>query len=200
MADTLSGPLLASYYDRRNPQRRVTAEGFLSGFAEPPTIPISPRITPTCSSTPTSRDSRESRYPRAHTVRERALARLSEILATPGDGDEVRSRHRGRAATALVGGLGDPEAAWRLLGRGEDPGSRTELIHDLFRFGVDPRLVIARLAVEADGSARRALVLALGSYPVSRIPGEERCRITKILLDEYRDAATPACIPRSTGW
>ena len=188
VAETLSGPLLASYYDRSNQQGRVMAEGFLLDFAE-----RSDNFHQPEDYADLLVDADDQGFEKilknfeSHAKRQRAVSRLWGILATPSDGDEARSRHRGRAATALIR-LGHPEAAWRLLGTGEDPGSRTDLIHDLFRFGVDPRLVIARLAVETDGSARRALVLALGGYPVGRIPGEERCRITKILLDEYRDA------------
>jgi formylglycine-generating enzyme required for sulfatase activity len=188
VAETLSGPLLAAYYDRRDPQRRAMAEGLLFDFAERPDNLHQPEDY-----VDLLVDADEQRFEQilqileAPSERGRAMARLSGILATPGDADQARSRHRGRAATALVR-LGQPEAAWRLLGRDGDPGSRTGLIHDLCRFGVDPRLVIARLAVEADAPARRALVLALGSYPVGQIPDEERRRLTGILLHDYRDA------------
>jgi formylglycine-generating enzyme required for sulfatase activity len=188
VGDSLRGPLLASYYDRRNPERRVTAEGFLLDFVERADDSGHPEHY-----VDLLIDADEQRFGRIlHVFEEhaewsrRAIARMEAILAGPGDGDETRSRHRGRAATALVR-LGHAEAAWRLLGKGGDPASRTHLIQNLSRFGVDPRSVIARLAVEADASARRALVLALGCYPIGRIPDEERRRLTRILLHEYRD-------------
>jgi len=199
VGDSLRGPLLASYYDRRNPERRVMAEGFLLDFAERLDNPHQAEEY-----VDLLIDADEQRFDQilqileVHAERGRAMARLSGILAAPGDGDEARSRHRGRAATALVR-LGHSEAAWRLLGRDGDPGSRSGMIHDLSRFGVDPRWVIARLAVEADTPARRALVLALGCYPVGRSPDEERRRLTRILLHEYRDAGD-AGLHSAIGW
>ena len=65
---------------------------------------------------------------------------------------------------------------WPLIRRGgeDDPGVRTELIHDLAAYGVPLRDVVDRLAFEKDVSARRALILSLGEYPLASVPEEIR--------------------------
>ena len=91
------------------------------------------------------------------------LARFNDALA-----------HRQRQiATALVR-LGRADRVWPLLKHSDDPSVRTELIHDLAKFGVRSGEVIARLKVEPEVSARRALVLALGEYPADKVPAGER--------------------------
>jgi len=103
---------------------------------------------------------------------------------------ETSVRRRGRIAAALIV-LGAPDRAWPLLARGRslDPGVRTELIHDLAAYGVDPRELAGRLSVEADAAARGALVLALGEYSTARVPEDVRLSVAERLLELYaRDA------------
>ena len=65
------------------------------------------------------------------------------------------------------------------------------MIHDLSEFGVAPDVVLARLEVEPDASARRALVLALGEYPVVQIPNGKRSALVAGLLVGYRCEVDP---------
>src|SRR5262249_48555489 len=58
--------------------------------------------------------------------------------------------------------LGQAESVWPLLRHAPDPRLRSELIDRLSQVGLDPDLFVRRLEVEADVSARRALVLTLG--------------------------------------
>ena len=102
--------------------------------------------------------------------RDRAIDLLAGKLDEPARFDDALARRQGQMATALVR-LGRADRVWPLLKHADDPGVRTELIHDLAKFGVDPREVIARLKVEPEVSARRALVLALGEYPADQSPG-----------------------------
>ncbi len=105
---------------------------------------------------------------------------------------EPDSRRRGRIAAALIV-LGSADRVWPLLGRGHslDPGVRTELIHNLAAYGVDPRHLADRLAVETDAAARRALVLAFGEYPAASVPQEVRRIVTERLLNVFARDADP---------
>jgi len=116
------------------------------------------------------------------------LAELNQQAPTT----EFSTRRRGRIAAALIV-LGCADRAWPLLARGRsvDPGVRTELIHNLAAYGVDPRDLAARLAVETDAGARRALVLALGEYPPAIVPNEVRRILAAQLLTLYARDADP---------
>ena len=121
---------------------------------------------------------------------DRAIDLLAGKLAKPARFDDALARRQGQIATALVR-LGRADRVWPLLKHADDPSVRTELIHDLAKFGVDPRVVIARLKVEPDVSARRALVLALGEYPADQIPAGDRQALASMLLAWYREDPDP---------
>jgi formylglycine-generating enzyme required for sulfatase activity len=106
------------------------------------------------------------------------LAKLEE----PGRFDEDSARRRGRIAAALIV-LDAPERAWPLLSRGPsvDAGVRAELIHDFAAYGVEPRVLAARLAIEPDDAARCAVVLALGEYAQADIPADVRQMVVERL-------------------
>jgi hypothetical protein len=122
--------------------------------------------------------------------RPRAIARLASKLEKPARFDDVLARRQGRVATALAA-LGAAERVWPLLKHGDDPSVRTELIHNLGRFGVDPDVVIARLRSEPEVSARRALILALGEFPKDRISVSEREALATLLRRWYQDDPDP---------
>ena len=61
-----------------------------------------------------------------------------------------------------------PAEVWALFRHSENPTVRSYLINSCSRLGVDALLLIARLRIERDTSARRALLLALGSYREQR--------------------------------
>ena len=84
----------------------------------------------------------------------KAVPVLLAKLDNPPLADEVWARRRGRIGACLIV-LGAADRAWTLLGSGlrDDPGARTEMIHDLAACGVAPRDMAARLSIETDPSA-----------------------------------------------
>jgi formylglycine-generating enzyme required for sulfatase activity len=94
-----------------------------------------------------------------------------------------------RSAAALLR-LGQGGKVWPLLRHTPDPRLRTYLIHSLAPLGVPPQAVIRRLGEEADVSARRALLLALGEYG-DQVPAAERRALLPRLLDWYQNHSDP---------
>jgi formylglycine-generating enzyme required for sulfatase activity len=121
-----------------------------------------------------------------------AAAELLKKLQGEGPFDEIAARRRGRIATALVV-LRAPDRAWPLLARNRsaDVAVRTEMIHDFAAYGVDPGVLAARLAVETDTAARRALVLALGEYAAAAIPEQARRLVVERLRALYAHDGDP---------
>jgi formylglycine-generating enzyme required for sulfatase activity/tRNA A-37 threonylcarbamoyl transferase component Bud32 len=109
----------------------------------------------------------------AEANRGRAIAYLAPKVEEPARYDDDLARRQGRWALALLR-LGRPEAAWRLFRQGDDPSVRTELIHELPRFGFDPALVVERLRVESSTPGRRALLLCLAEFPPRRLSESDR--------------------------
>jgi hypothetical protein len=121
-----------------------------------------------------------------------AVLEMSRELAQPapaGAPEEEKERRAHRQDNAAVfllqNGVGEP--VWPLLRHTRDPRVRSELVCTLNRRGVDPRPLVARLGVEADISARRALLLALAGYKLEAIPAELRSRLLEDLARSYRD-------------
>jgi serine/threonine protein kinase/formylglycine-generating enzyme required for sulfatase activity len=187
----LSDPLLAAYHDRGRPDERAVAESFLLDLAARegnPTQAVD--YANLIVDTDARRFEQILDILKSHCDRKRAIDRLSSIADGPADSNEMTARLRGRAGTTLLL-LGLGERVWPMLGPDRDPGACTELIHDLARFGVDPDLVIGRLEVEPNASARRVLILALGEYPVARIPGDKRLALIRRLVRDYRNEGNP---------
>jgi hypothetical protein len=183
---SLSGPLLRSYFDRGKPEARMVAEGFLLDFAARPENPTQPEdYADIITDADAPRFEQILEILESHADRRRAIDRLSSKLDASTNGNNAQARQQGRAATALVR-LGHADRVWRVLRTSANPGACTQFIHDLAAFGVDPHRLVARLAVESDVSARRALVLALGEYPVNRIPDGDRIALTDKLLHDFR--------------
>jgi len=78
---------------------------------------------------------------------------------------------------------GPDAAAWSRLRATDDNSIRSLLIRDIPRAGVDPEIVVQRLRVEADASARRALLLALGGYEQDRLAPPLRAALGPLLRD-----------------
>ena len=97
---------------------------------------------------------------------------------------------RGRAAIALIR-LDKGVQVWDLMKHSPDPSVRSELIAGLAEFRVNPRVLIDRLRAEADITARRALILALGEYPPEGIDREDRRVLTETFLRAYRTERDP---------
>ena len=186
VARSLSGPLLASYYDRQRREERAVAEGFLLDFAAGLHGSSKPEdYADLIVDADPERFAQILELLTAQTDRRRAIDRLVSCLALPDNGDEALAARQGRAAIALLQ-LGHAEPVWQMVAGGDHPGACTELIHDLAKFGVDPHAVISRLVVERQAKARQDLVLALGEYAVDRIPASERRALTAKLLNDYR--------------
>ena len=117
--------------------------------------------------------------------RTRAVAVLITELDTLARFDERKSASQGRIAVALMR-LGQASRVWPLLVQTDEPSLRTELTHDLFRYHIPATEIAARLKLETDVSARRALILALGEYPAEGIDGTERQSLTGELVRQYQ--------------
>ncbi len=80
-----------------------------------------------------------------------------------------------------------PDEVWSLLRHSPDPTLRSYLIHSFARLGVDPKLLIRRLEIERNTSARRALILSLGGYKPDQLPSFQRDRFRAGLSHWYRN-------------
>jgi serine/threonine protein kinase/formylglycine-generating enzyme required for sulfatase activity len=101
-----------------------------------------------------------------------------------------RGQRRANAAVALLL-LRRPEHAWPVWRHSPHPDARTYLLHWAGPLGIDVRVLLERLAVEKDNSARQALILALGEYTAEQLPAEVRKQWTGRLLGWYRDDPDP---------
>ncbi len=118
---------------------------------------------------------------------------LTEV--TEDDRDDL-ARRQSHAGVALAR-LGHIDSIWALLAIKQDaphaetfdPRLKTELIHDLAVFRVDSVALFERIGVEKDVSSRRALLLALGQYPVGQLPADRQAAlIDKLMIDFETEA------------
>jgi eukaryotic-like serine/threonine-protein kinase len=98
---------------------------------------------------------------------------------------EAASRHRATTAVALMQ-LGAGQRVWPLLAHSDDPRVRSHLIELFCQLKTDPRLLIARLDGEPNTSARRAIMLALGSYEPEQLVEQDRRSLIDRCADLYR--------------
>jgi formylglycine-generating enzyme required for sulfatase activity len=98
---------------------------------------------------------------------------------------DALARHHARAALEQDRS-GRPEQLWSLLRHSSDPSARSYLIRDLGSSGISPDVIIQRLAVEPDISARRAMILSLGGFASYQIPPAKRKALVARLLALYR--------------
>ena len=133
-----------------------------------------------------------------------AVARLETQLAVvsgPEATVDVKSalakRHASIGVVLLVMGKG--EKAWPLLKRRSDPTVRSYLIERLAPGGVDPKVLMVRLAEEKDVSVRQAILLSLGEYGPDKFSSVERQNLLPRLLELYRDDPDPG-IHGATEW
>jgi formylglycine-generating enzyme required for sulfatase activity len=111
---------------------------------------------------------------------------------------DALARRQAQAALGLLR-LGQPERVWPLLQHSSDPRLRTELLQRCGPFRVEAPALVRRLETEADVSARRALVLALGDYTAEQLPAAVRQPLVDRLLRWYRDDPDPG-IHAAVGW
>jgi serine/threonine protein kinase len=130
-----------------------------------------------------------------------AFAPLEEKLAAgnqpidPGRDRVAEAKRQANVAASLVA-LGRPEKVWPLLVHSEDPTLRSYLIERLGTSGVDAHTLKQRLDQEKDTSARRALLLALGSLDPQPIPTPE---LERELVELYEKHPDPG-IHAAAGW
>jgi formylglycine-generating enzyme required for sulfatase activity len=133
-------------------------------------------------------------YPALSTHRERAVSLLETELDKPlppeYDEKEAAAKRRANAGVALVK-LGQSEEAWCLLKHSPDPTVRSYLTHRIGPLGADPGVLSGRLRDETDVSVRRALILALGGFPVDRLSSGLRDSLIQDLLSLYREDPDP---------
>ncbi len=191
IAPALVGPLRLIYARRDEPEPRALAFTILSEFA---TQPDNPREPEDLAALVGDADPDQFRRILARlgsaANRDRAVAVLAGRVKEPAHLDGELSRGQGRMALALLR-LGRPDPVWPLLRHRDDPSVRTELIHNMARFGLDPGPVAGRLrgGAEADVSAHRALVLCLGQFPPDSVP--DRPALASELLARYRSDPDP---------
>jgi formylglycine-generating enzyme required for sulfatase activity/serine/threonine protein kinase len=193
---SLLRPLRAIYADNARPGAGALANSLLVDFAVQPSNPARDRDLAELIG-----DAKPEEFPairRALQDPRKALPVLLAKLANHDTTVEGSARRRGRIAACLIV-LGSPDRAWTLLAGGfqGDTGSRTELIHDMAAYGVTARDVAARLSIETDTRARRALILALGEYPLVSVPDDVRTIVTERLRTRYAsdaDSGTHAAI------
>ncbi len=157
-------PLAATFRDRKQPQSvRAFATNILASYAADQPVELARLLVDSdpwqfLILRPTVSDSSTD------AITELGAQLDSVPSAQPTDSDkETAARRRATAAVALAQ-LGKAERAWPLLVHGDDVRVRSHLVELFSLLKTRPELLTARLDEETDPSARRALLLALGSY------------------------------------
>ncbi len=103
--------------------------------------------------------------------------------------NELASQQANCAVTLL---LLDPAAApWPLLQQSPEPYLRGHLLDRIEPMGVDSRMLVERLRVEKETSARRAVTLALADCRGKGLPSAERAGIEQDLLASFQNDPDP---------
>jgi eukaryotic-like serine/threonine-protein kinase len=100
------------------------------------------------------------------------------------------ANQQANAALALIR-LGREAAGWPLLRSAPDPNLASAILHRLADAGVEPATLAARLEVETDADVRRALVLAIGVIPASRLEVPLRQSLVDRFSRMFRDDPDP---------
>jgi serine/threonine protein kinase/formylglycine-generating enzyme required for sulfatase activity len=110
----------------------------------------------------------------------------------------VLARRQANAAVALLK-MDRPDKVWPLFKHLPDPRVRSYLVHRLGLLAADPQIITRRLEVEQDVSARRALLLVLGTYFDAELAPKDRAALIDKLQALYRSDPDPG-IHGSTRW
>jgi formylglycine-generating enzyme required for sulfatase activity len=103
---------------------------------------------------------------------------------------DLIARRRAQAAITLLH-LGREDSVWPLLQLRSDPSTRSFIIHLLSPLKISPVQLIRRFDDEADLSAKRALLLALGEFEPASVDAELRTSFQSSLLELYRSHPDP---------
>ncbi len=104
------------------------------------------------------------------------------------DEKEALGHRKANVAIALLK-LGEAEQIWGLLKHSPDPRARSNFIHWLSPLNGDPQVLIRRLLEndkKDDKTIRIALLLTLGEFSESQLPGVERARLFETIKDIYK--------------
>ncbi|MCE9561260.1 MAG: SUMF1/EgtB/PvdO family nonheme iron enzyme [Planctomycetes bacterium] len=101
---------------------------------------------------------------------------------------ETLSKRQANAAAVLLT-LGESESVWPLFAfpKNGDPSVRSYLLERLAAIGADPKTLMQRFEAETNVSAKRALLIALGDFPLELVPANERELLASRLLVQYRN-------------
>lgn len=119
----------------------------------------------------------------------RQVAETSNTKSSDAEKDHL-ARRRAVAAIGLLQ-LGVADRVWPLLVHSPEPRVRSHLIELFAPLKTDPSLLIARLENEDELSARRAILLALGSYSTGALASEQRQTITDACRQLYSTDRDP---------
>ncbi|HEV3121927.1 MAG TPA: hypothetical protein VGY53_08500, partial [Isosphaeraceae bacterium] len=135
IAVRLNEPLRAIYANLAAPDSRDRAFTLLFEFATWPRNPNQAEdLTALIGDADSSRFHQVLRKLETASNRAPAIAWLSQRIQDPARFDDALARRQGRWAMALLE-LKQPEPVWPLFRHRDDPSLRTELIHNLARFG-----------------------------------------------------------------
>jgi formylglycine-generating enzyme required for sulfatase activity len=130
-------------------------------------------------------------FPKLARHRDAAVKAWENVLeADPLAAQADRERLAMRRANAGCGLLrfGADAPVWPLFKHQPDPSARTFLIQRLRPLGIDPAVIVARLKVEDDVSARRGLLWGLGTYSLDSMkPAAREERIKMVMAIHQND-------------
>ena len=189
--DRLVGPLSSIARDRdRNANQRLCATNILAACAADRAELLTPVLI----------DGSDEQFDVVFSCLSRLGAEPLRLLAAELDrsiGDdscdrqtELAAQRKVRSAIALLR-LGQPEKVWGLFKKAPDDRVRSYLIHWSRPLGVDPQIVVQRLAVESDAGARSALVLLLGEFPRSGWHDGQRQQLAGQVLAIFENESDP---------
>jgi len=184
----LLGALRAAFEGREGPEHRQAAALVLGGYVDEPGL-LAALIETADAKQLEVLIRRLPQVSDAIPLLEATLSRRGAADPAGADRPESTCRHANAAVGLLAMGRG--ERVWPLLRHEAEPRLRPELIHRIGPAGIDPELLIERLAIEPEPSARQALILALGDYPTHRLSRGRRDQVVPGLLRAYRDDPDP---------
>jgi formylglycine-generating enzyme required for sulfatase activity len=114
------------------------------------------------------------------------------VLLDPDPVFDALAKRQANAAAVLLA-LGEFEAVWPLFRfpADGDPSTRSYFLKRLAAISADPVVLIRRFRDEAEVSARRGLLIALGDFPLTDRWARERDTLTMELLSLYREHPDP---------
>lgn len=113
----------------------------------------------------------------------------ASIWVRPRTSNAVReslNKQKAQAAAALLR-MNAGSSAWPLMAQSPEPGARSYLIHGLKPFDVKSQVIVDRLEIETDNSARKALLLALGEFELPSWPQAKQGKLIDLLQTMFTD-------------